>query len=64
MKCLNCRTEMTNNLVQTRKDRISYDVCDDCGSLWLDAGELDKMAFQVDGSIEVCSKDKVEDGAG
>ncbi len=64
MKCLNCRTEMTNNLVQTKKDRISYDVCDDCGSLWLDAGELNKMAFQVDGSIEVCSKDKIEDDSG
>jgi len=64
MKCLNCRTEMTNNLVQTRKDRMSYDMCEDCGSLWLDAGELDKMVFQVDGSVEVCSKDKVEDDSG
>lgn len=64
MKCLNCRTEMTNNLVQTSKDRISYDICADCGSLWLDAGELDKMAFQVDASIEACSKDKVDDASG
>jgi Zn-finger nucleic acid-binding protein len=55
---------MINNLVQTRKARISYDTCEDCGSLWLDAGELDKMAFQVDGSIEVCSKDKVENAPG
>ena len=43
MKCLNCRTEMTNNFVQTKKNRISYDICEECGSLWLDAGELDKM---------------------
>ena len=29
-------------------------------SLWLDAGELDKIAFQVDGSVEYCSKDKAK----
>lgn len=60
MKCLNCNTEMMNNLVQTKKEQISYDLCEACGSFWLDAGELDKMAFQVEGSIEYCSKDRVE----
>jgi len=60
MKCLNCKTEMMNNLVQTKNDQISYDICEGCGSLWLDAGELDKMAFQVEGSIEYSSKDKIE----
>jgi Zn-finger nucleic acid-binding protein len=58
MNCLNCGTEMTENTVITKKDRISYDLCENCGSLWLDAGELDKMAFQVVGSIEVCEQDK------
>jgi Zn-finger nucleic acid-binding protein len=52
---------MMNNLVQTRNDQIAYDMCESCGSLWLDAGELDKMAFKVDGSIEYSSKDKVRD---
>jgi Zn-finger nucleic acid-binding protein len=52
---------MMNNLVQTKSDQIAYDICEACGSLWLDAGELDKMAFKVDGSIEYCSKDKLED---
>jgi len=61
MECLNCNQEMTNNLVLTRDDRISYDVCEACGSLWLDAGELDKMAFQVAGSIEYCSDEEVRD---
>jgi Zn-finger nucleic acid-binding protein len=56
MNCLNCGTEMTNNQVKTKKDFISYDMCDKCGSLWLDAGELDKMAFHVQGSIEYCSQ--------
>ena len=61
MKCLNCNSEMMNNLVQTKNDQIAYDMCEACGSLWLDAGELDKMAFKVDGSIEYSSKDTVED---
>ena len=33
-------------------------MCEHCGSLWLDAGELDKMAFQVEGSIEYCEEEK------
>ena len=60
MKCLNCNEEMINNLVQTKfvqLKQISYDICDACGSLWLDAGELDKMAFHVTGSIEYSSRD-------
>lgn len=63
MKCLNCNAEMMNNLVQTKKDQISYDMCENCGSFWLDAGELDKMAFKVDGSIEYSSKDKIQESA-
>jgi Zn-finger nucleic acid-binding protein len=43
-----------------KNKQISYDICESCGSLWLDAGELDKMAFQVAGSIEYCSKDRAE----
>jgi len=61
MKCLNCDSEMMNNLVQTKSEQIAYDMCEACGSFWLDAGELGKMAFKVDGSIEYCSKDKLED---
>jgi Zn-finger nucleic acid-binding protein len=57
MNCLNCGTEMMNNQVSTKDDSISYDMCEKCGSLWLDKGELDKMAFQVQGSIEYCSQD-------
>jgi Zn-finger nucleic acid-binding protein len=58
MKCLNCSTEMTTNEVATKKNHISYDICEKCGSLWLDSGELDKMAFQVEGSIEYCEQEK------
>ena len=64
MKCLNCGEEMMNILVQTKQKQIAYDICEACGSLWLDAGELDKMAFQVDGSIEYSSRSKTEDALG
>lgn len=52
MNCLNCSAEMTTYDVATKRDRITYNACDRCGSLWLDAGTLDKMAFKVAGSIE------------
>ena len=60
MNCLSCGEEMMNVLIQTRKDRIAYDVCEACGSFWLDKGELDKMAFQVEGSIEAGSRNDAE----
>lgn len=59
MKCLNCGEEMVNYLAKTEDDQLSYDICESCGSLWLDKGELDKMAFQVDGSIEYSSEREV-----
>ena len=46
--------------VITRSAKLSYDVCEKCGSLWLDRGELDKMAFQVAGSIEFCSEEEAD----
>jgi Zn-finger nucleic acid-binding protein len=49
---------MVNYDVITKKAELSYDSCGTCGSLWLDAGELDKMAFQVEGSIEYSSEEE------
>jgi len=60
MNCLTCDQEMVNIFIQTKGSQISYDTCESCGSLWLDAGELDKMAFKVAGSVEYSSKDKAE----
>ena len=60
MRCLNCRTGMTNYKVVTKNAELAYDVCEKCGSLWLDRGELDKMAFQVTGSIEFCSDEEAK----
>lgn len=58
MKCLKCSEEMYNNTIVTKDEEFSYDVCEECGGLWLDKGELDKMAFQVEGSVESSSKKK------
>jgi Zn-finger nucleic acid-binding protein len=58
MNCLNCGVEMNTVKVATKKNAISYESCPKCGSLWLDEGELDKMAFTVEGSIEYCEAAK------
>jgi Zn-finger nucleic acid-binding protein len=58
MQCLNCKAEMFNYDVTTSNGELSYDLCEKCGSLWLDAGELDKMAFKVEGSIEFSTEDE------
>lgn len=60
MRCLSCNTEMVNYDVTTEKAELSYDLCERCGSLWVDAGELDKMAFSVEGSIEFCTEHAAE----
>lgn len=60
MNCLNCGKEMTNYLVMKDREKLSYDMCEACGSLWLDKGELDRMAFQVEGSIEYSSEREAE----
>ena len=51
---------MMNFEVHTITNKLSYDLCESCGSLWLDRSELDKMAFQVEGSIEFCSEDEAK----
>jgi Zn-finger nucleic acid-binding protein len=40
---------------------LSYDVCSRCGGLWLDKGELDKIALQTPGSVEFCSVEKLHE---
>src|SRR5205085_5211374 len=53
MNCLNCGIEMTNTQLVTTNGHIGYEMCGRCSSLWLEAGEFDKMSFQQ-GSMEVC----------
>lgn len=49
---------MASYEVHTFTAKASYDVCESCGGLWLDKGQLDKLAFQVDGDIEYCSTEQ------
>jgi hypothetical protein len=51
---------MMNYEVHTISQHMSYDVCESCGGLWLDKGELDKIAFEVEGDIEYCSKEEAK----
>jgi len=51
---------MTNYDVITKSAELVYDACERCGSLWLDRGELDKIAFEVEGSIEFCSEEEAD----
>jgi len=64
MDCLSCGRQMVNHTVLTEQRQLSYDMCEACGSLWLDRGELDKMAFQVEGSVEFCSGEEAEGAPG
>ncbi|MGH9475925.1 MAG: zf-TFIIB domain-containing protein [Terriglobales bacterium] len=57
MKCLNCNAEMARVEMQSPKATVAYDLCETCGSLWLDAGQMDKIAYQVRGSIEQSSQE-------
>ena len=54
---------MTNQLVKGFLKEISYDNCEVCGSFWLDATELDKLAWKVEGSIEYSSRKKAEESS-
>jgi Zn-finger nucleic acid-binding protein len=58
MNCLSCGTAMSNITLLTPGDLISYDLCESCGSFWLDRGELDKMARRVDVSVEMTAREK------
>lgn len=62
MHCLNCKQEMTNYVIHTPLHQVSYNVCEHCGSLWLDKGVLNKLAPTGSGDIEFCYQDVVAGG--
>jgi hypothetical protein len=39
MKCLRCQTQMN----KVARDSLLIDMCPDCGGIWLDAGEFERM---------------------
>jgi len=61
MNCVNCGEKMTHRVAGVKNDHLAFEICESCGGLWLDKGELDKMAFQVPGSIEYSSEKLAEE---
>ncbi len=55
MTCLDCGKEMTTYEVHTSSASAAYDVCESCGGLWLDKGQLDKVADHVATDFEYSS---------
>ena len=65
MKCLGCSNRLVTVREETLFDQLTYDVCERCGGLWLDKGELDKITVQTPGSVEFCTTEALrESGAG
>lgn len=60
MTCLDCGQTMNRCSVAGPRGGLTYDLCPNCGSLWLDAGELDRMAYQVAGSIEASTAEPLD----
>ena len=58
MQCLNCRHEMAEKLQQTRRGPVYYDLCEACGSIWFDAGEMDAMVLPLYRSVEASSLER------
>jgi len=40
LQCLRCKI----NMEKLKKGDVVIDVCKKCGGMWLDAGEIDKLA--------------------
>jgi len=57
VNCLNCHKKMIEQSADTRRGQVDYDVCEACGSIWFDMGELDAMVPQVFESVETASRD-------
>lgn len=61
MQCLNCHQRLLNVRESHFFSHLVYDVCDCCGGMWLDKGELDKIAAQTPGSVEFCSVESLHE---
>ncbi len=52
IKCPHCvETKLTERDFQG----VPVDVCESCGGVWLNKGELNKVAHPIQGDIEFCS---------
>ena len=61
MRCLSCHRKMADRVEETSRGAIHYDVCETCGGIWFDVGEMDAMVPQVYDSVELSSRDKLKD---
>jgi len=52
---------MTEKMEQTRRGLVRYDVCEACGGIWFDRGEMDAMVVQWHPSVEDASRDETKD---
>ena len=55
MNKLKCPLCSDTTLIQRDCEGTQIDVCESCGGLWLDKGELNKIAHPIQGDIEFCS---------
>jgi Zn-finger nucleic acid-binding protein len=60
VKCLGCRRKMVEKSKETPRGLVYYDVCDACGGIWFDVGEMDAMVLQLYESVEKASRDRAE----
>ena len=61
MQCLNCEAKLLNVRETHLFSRVAYDICERCGGMWLDHGELDKITLQTPGSVEYASAVSLEE---
>lgn len=52
--CPNCGSAMS----EVSRRRVYIDVCSNCGGVWLDGGELEKMLATVDAGAEEAREER------
>ena len=60
MKCLGCHADMIEKTSQTTRGVVYYDICEACGGIWFDSGEMDAVVPQLYQSVEASSRDKAK----
>jgi len=51
---------MIEKTKQTTRGLIYYDICEACGSIWFDAGEMDAVVLPVYRSVEKSSTERAQ----
>lgn len=60
MKELKCPICDDQPLVSKKVGETPVDLCEKCGGIWLDKGELNKIAHPIEGDVEFCSTEQEE----